>query len=224
MNLIATKRLFSLAEIYIEYLKSGIGSFLSQALREVAIRRPRDPSSHWLPLDSATREGVGESQAEEIDQPPEMAGVVSSEAKPEVVSSDTKPVVVSSQIKPEIVWSETQPEFVNFYLCFSFRSSYFHVSVYERNDEKITSGLKQLSGGGTLRARLVRGRPRGRNETLHCCGHRGALERGHRTAPAEFTGRRKPGANGTGGNATGIPSGENSLEIEELHCAVIFCV
>ncbi|GFQ77954.1 hypothetical protein TNCT_60721 [Trichonephila clavata] len=97
----------------IEYLKSGIGSFLSQALREVAIRRPQRPieSLAYLLIALHEKEVERAKQKKSISRQKE-AGVVSSEAKPEVVSSDTKPVVVSSQIKPEIVWSETQPEVV----------------------------------------------------------------------------------------------------------------
>ncbi|GFU48260.1 hypothetical protein TNCV_4626761 [Trichonephila clavipes] len=79
-----------------------------------------------------------------------------------------------------------------------------------------------LFGGGCkfriLRARLVGGR----RETLHCRGHRDALERGHRTASEGFTGSRKPGADGAGGNAARIPSGESFLEIEKLPCSVMF--
>ncbi|GFQ97603.1 hypothetical protein TNCT_631321 [Trichonephila clavata] len=130
MNLIATKRLFSFSEIYIEYLKSGIGSFLSQALREVAIRGPQRPIESLVYLLIALHEKELEraKQKKSISRQ-KMAGVVSSEAKPEVVSSDTKPVVVSSQIKPEIVWSETQPEVILLSLFHSVKHAFFaHVN------------------------------------------------------------------------------------------------
>ncbi|GFY62290.1 hypothetical protein TNIN_51761 [Trichonephila inaurata madagascariensis] len=116
----------------IEYLKSGIGGFLSQALREVAIRRPQRPieslaylliALHEKELERAKqKKSVSRQKVAKVVSSETKPDVMSSETKPEVmsseailevVSSETKPEVASSEIKPEVVWSETQPEVVD---------------------------------------------------------------------------------------------------------------